>query len=84
MSEYDFEEERGGLDFDYRDEFEPTEDMINDWNIHNDHQEGSDPSDDEFSPCWQPTCLLEVCTEPEHFALTDAELDAMFTPDVPF
>lgn len=51
MSEYNFEEERGGNDFDYEafdrsEYYEPSESQINDRNIHNDHQDGNEDFED--------------------------------------
>jgi hypothetical protein len=76
--EYEFEEERGGLDFDYRDEFEPTEAMINDWNIHNDHQgDNEELTDDEldaFEPIWCRDCGADISRFP-HFSTCGDDLD---------
>jgi hypothetical protein len=85
MSEYNFEEERGDQDYNYdrfdmvyeNDDYQPSEDMINDWNIDNDHRE--DNENEMFAPCWQRECTLDVCDIPEHFMPTDSELDKMFS-----
>jgi len=66
---YDYDNEFGELDYP---NYEPTENQINDWNIHNDHQNNNEPDDEDFYYCDNCAAVLigpdysDLCTECEN------------------
>jgi hypothetical protein len=81
MSEYNFEEERSAGDFDFEpnDRWEETygyevpTDQINDWNIHNDHQDGNEDIDDyldAIDPDFCTSCGADISRR-GHYRMCD-------------